>query len=445
VKQLDRLHPQLMGQRLGQQPIAPMVSFAARTEQLDLLSVVKASQTISGEIEIEKLVGTLLQVVLEQGGARKGYLILARDGSLSIEAEATLEEQGVVTRVLPSLPVESSTLLPVTVAHYARLTREPVILDDATAHTGKWATDAYFTRHRPRSVLCLPIVRQESLVGLLYLENSLAAGAFTPDRLTALALLAAQAAISMENALLHGEAQRAVRVRDEFLVVASHELRTPMTPITLSLRTLQDAQRSGQITLPAPLSQLVELAARQGVRLNRLIADLLAVSCVETGFLPLDLSEVELGAIVRDVAEGFAAELSGARCALSVRCDAPVVGRWDSSRIEHLVKTLLSNAIKFGAGKPIEILVTREGATARLAVRDHGIGIDPARQALVFGRLERGVSVQHYGGLGLGLYIGRRIVEAHRGSIRVESGAGVGSTFTVELPCAGPNEASARE
>jgi signal transduction histidine kinase len=234
-------------------------------------------------------------------------------------------------------------------------------------------------------------------------------------------------------------------VRDEFLVVASHELRTPMTPITLSLRTLQDAQRSGQITLPAPLSQLVELAARQGVRLNRLIADLLAVSCVETGFLPLDLSEVELGAIVRDVAEGFAAELSGARCALSVRCDAPVVGRWDSSRIEHLVKTLLSNAIKFGAGKPIEILVTREGATARLAVRDHGIGIDPARQALVFERLERGVSVQHYGGLGLGLYIGRRIVEAHRGSIRVESGVGVGSTFTVELPCAGPKEASAED
>jgi predicted ATPase/signal transduction histidine kinase/tRNA A-37 threonylcarbamoyl transferase component Bud32 len=449
VKQLDQLHPQLMGQRLGQrlgqQPIAPMVSFAARTEQLDLLSVVKASQTISGEIEIEKLVGTLLQVVLEQGGARKGYLILAHEGSLSIEAEATLEEQGVVTRVLPSLPVESSTLLPVTVAHYARLTREPVILDDATADTGKWATDAYFTRHRPRSVLCLPIVRQESLVGLLYLENSLAAGAFTSDRLTALTLLAAQAAISMENALLHGEAQRAVRVRDEFLVVASHELRTPMTPITLSLRTLQDAQRSGQIALPAPLSQLVELAARQGVRLNRLIADLLAVSCIETGLLPLDLSEVELGAIVRDVAEGFASDLSGARCALSVRRDAPVVGRWDSSRLEHLVKSLLSNAIKFGAGKPIEILVAREGATARLSVRDHGIGIDPARQALVFGRLERGVSVQHYGGLGLGLYIGRRIVEAHRGSIRVESGAGVGSTFTVELPCAGPNEASARE
>jgi len=210
VRQLERLHPQLLEPR----PLAPTATFAARAEQVDLLSVVKASQTISGEIEVEKLVGTLLQVVLEQGGARRGFLVLARDGGLSIEAEALLEEQGVATRILPSLRVESSPLLPASVVHYARLTREPVILDDAAAGAGMFASDAYFTTHRPRSVLCLPIVRQESLVGLVYLENDLVAGAFTPDRLTALSLLAWQAAISMENALLF-ERERVARTAAE--------------------------------------------------------------------------------------------------------------------------------------------------------------------------------------------------------------------------------------
>jgi predicted ATPase/GAF domain-containing protein/tRNA A-37 threonylcarbamoyl transferase component Bud32 len=249
VKQLDELHPQLLERR----PLTPAATFAARTEQLDLFSVVKASQTISGEMEIEKLVGTLLQVVLEQGGARTGHLILARDGALSIEAEASLREKGVATRILPSQAVESSRLLPVSVIHYARLTREPVILDDAAAHLGKFDSDAYFADHHPRSVLCLPIVRHD-LVGLLYLENDLVAGAFTPERLTVLTLLASQAAISMDlaqelahraaiaidNARLYREAQEAIHLRDATLRELE-ELKTQLEEENLYLREEIDA------------------------------------------------------------------------------------------------------------------------------------------------------------------------------------------------------------
>jgi GAF domain-containing protein len=197
VRQLERLHPQL----LERQTLAPTATFAVRSEQLDLLSVVKASQTISCEIETEKLVGTLLRVVLEGGGARKAILLLARDGTLSVEAVATLDGDGMATRIFPSHPVESSLLVPASMVRYAQLTRKPLILDDAAAG-GRFASDSYFARERTRSALCLPILRQESLVGLLYLENDLVAWAFTPDRLTALSLLASQAAISMENALL---------------------------------------------------------------------------------------------------------------------------------------------------------------------------------------------------------------------------------------------------
>ena len=198
VRQLEQLHPQLVGQR----PLAPTSTFAVQSEQLDLLAVVKASQTISEKVEVEELVGTLLEVALEQGGACKGYLVLERDGRLFIEAEAILEEHGVATRVLPSLAVESSPLLPVSVIQFARLTREPVILADAASQPGKFASDPYLSRQGQRSVLCLPIPRQAGLVGLLYLENTLVAGAFTRDRLTALSILASQAAISLENALL---------------------------------------------------------------------------------------------------------------------------------------------------------------------------------------------------------------------------------------------------
>ncbi len=115
----------------------------------------------------------------------------------------------------------------------------------------------------------------------------------------------------------------------------------------------------------------------------------------------------------------------------------PGGGDVDRSRIDRVVTNLLSNAIKFGPGQPIEVLVSAERGVARLAVRDHGIGIDPAQRAWIFGRFERAVSERHYGGLGLGLYISRRIVEDHGGSIRCESLPGAGATFTVELPAPG--------
>jgi signal transduction histidine kinase len=115
-----------------------------------------------------------------------------------------------------------------------------------------------------------------------------------------------------------------------------------------------------------------------------------------------------------------------------------VVGRWDRSRLEQVVANLLSNAFKYGSGKPVEIEIALEPERARLSVKDQGIGIPPERQGRIFERFERAVSARHYSGLGLGLYIVRRVLEALGGSIRVQSAPGVGSTFAVELPLCGP-------
>ncbi len=234
---------------------------------------------------------------------------------------------------------------------------------------------------------------------------------------------------------LYQEARRAVRLRDEFLMVASHELRTPVTSLRLSLKNLQRGERLGQPAGAEMVARSAGIAARQGERLDRLVSDLLDVSRIETGRLPLDLGEVDLGAVIRDVVERFEPDLERAGCRVAIQGNGAVTGRWDRTRLDQVLTNLLSNAIKFGASKPIEILFGEQAGTAWMTVRDHGIGIDQAQHAHIFERFARAVSIQNYGGLGLGLYISRHVVEAHGGKIRVESRPSSGSSFTVEIPC----------
>jgi signal transduction histidine kinase len=130
----------------------------------------------------------------------------------------------------------------------------------------------------------------------------------------------------------------------------------------------------------------------------------------------------------------LAPEARRADCAVVLDAAGGLVGSWDRARLEQVVTNLLSNAIKYGAGAPIDVRVWRDGARARLSVRDRGIGLDAAEASRIFERFERAVSARHYGGLGLGLYIVSRIVEAHGGSVTVDSRRGEGATFTVDLP-----------
>jgi signal transduction histidine kinase len=243
--------------------------------------------------------------------------------------------------------------------------------------------------------------------------------------------------MAIDNAQLYEERQEAVRLRDEFMVVASHELNTPAAALMLSLRGLHMSIRRKPIE-ERVVDEVADIAERQGVRLTRLIGELLDATSFECGGVALDPRMVDLAALVKGGVARAAGDLERAGCAVSVEAPESIAGLWDRERIEQVLASLLSNAAKFGAGKPIEIHVEGGRDRARFSVVDHGIGIDPAQQARIFDRFARGVSAEHYGGLGLGLYICRHIVEAHCGSIVVESRPGHGATFTVELPCAGP-------
>lgn len=225
-------------------------------------------------------------------------------------------------------------------------------------------------------------------------------------------------------------AEAAVQMRDDFLSIASHELYTPVASLKFALQSMLRETRKTRAGPP----KLLCLAEQQCRRLVKLIEDLLNVSRTQTGKVGLDLGEVDLLTLSQEVVGRFEAELEQAGIPVVWHVGGPVVGTWDRARIEQVVTNLVHNAIKYGAGKPIEVRVAAAGADARLVVADHGIGITPDHLPTIFERFARGVSAQHYGGLGLGLYITRDIVAAHGGSIQVQSEPGVGSVFTVEIP-----------
>jgi PAS domain S-box-containing protein len=232
------------------------------------------------------------------------------------------------------------------------------------------------------------------------------------------------------------EAENAVRVRDEFLSIAAHELKTPLTSLQLQVQMLLAAARGSGLgsIAPARAGTMLDSLNRQTGRLGRLIENLLDVSRISAGRLQLEREPFDLVTVVREAAGRLAQQLASAGCTLTLNAPAPVSGTWDRMRIEQVATNLLSNALKYGPGKPVEVSVTEVDGRARLEVRDHGIGIAPENRARIFGRFERAVSARNYGGLGLGLYITRQIVEAHGGSIGVEDAPGGGSIFIVWLP-----------
>jgi len=229
------------------------------------------------------------------------------------------------------------------------------------------------------------------------------------------------------------ELRVALRARDEFLSMASHELRTPVTTLQLQLQTLHRLLDRRKEEGPRVLLQRMQNLESQTTRIALLVGELLDLSRMRLGKIELKLEEIDVAELAREAVDRLREQAERAGCELSIQAQAPAVGRLDRLRVEQVVTNLVVNAIKFGAGKPIAVSVDADPQRVRITVEDHGIGIAPQDQARVFGRFERAAPAENYGGLGLGLYIARQIVEAHGGRILLRSTPGAGSAFTVEL------------
>nr|WP_253817276.1 CHASE domain-containing protein [Myxococcus xanthus] len=245
-----------------------------------------------------------------------------------------------------------------------------------------------------------------------------------------------------EQQRLTDEARDAVQVRDDFLSIAAHELRTPLTNLKLQLQLLYRQLRGEGDLDVEKLAQRVLSCERQTSRLATLVDSLLDVSRLARGLMELNLEPVDLDELVREAVRRFETEARTAGVQVTVDSPAPVTGQWDRMRLEQVLTNLLSNALKYGHGAPVDVRVRSDETQAMVEVEDHGIGLPPEDAQRIFGRFERAVSSRHYGGLGLGLFITRQLVEALGGHISVASTPGRGATFTVVLPLSGPRAAA---
>jgi PAS domain S-box-containing protein len=234
------------------------------------------------------------------------------------------------------------------------------------------------------------------------------------------------------------EARKAVALRDEFLSIASHELKTPLTPLKLQIQLLR--RLSSTMSLPGEFAErvpkMLEISDRQVTRLNKLVDELLDVTRISSGKLALTRESFDLHDVVEDICGRFALDLKNNQCDLRIQAGERVTGNWDRLRVEQAFTNLLTNAMKYASGKPVDVEVGADSANGYITVRDQGPGIAKSDQERIFNRFERATSWTNIGGLGLGLYIVNQIVKAHGGEVKLASEPGAGATFTMALPIA---------
>jgi signal transduction histidine kinase len=283
------------------------------------------------------------------------------------------------------------------------------------------------------SAMVVPLLGRDRVVGVVTLLYTQSLRRYDEDDLQLMEEIARRAAIAIDNAMLYRAAQNAIERRDDFLSVASHELKTPVSTLLLQFEGLLSDLDRGDVPPNDIHAHLVKSLA-QVHRLVGLVDDLLDVSRAASGHLRISKTTMDLSDLACEVIARFRESAARAGCRIDIRAEGRTVGRWDEARLDQVLTNLLSNAIKFAPNQPIEVRVERIDSRIRLGVVDRGPGIAPEDQGRIFDRFERAGATDGVGGIGLGLWIARQIVRAHGGEITVESEPGKGAAFWLDLP-----------
>ncbi|HEX8824987.1 MAG TPA: ATP-binding protein [Archangium sp.] len=293
-----------------------------------------------------------------------------------------------------------------------------------------------------RSYMCVPLKARGDTFGAITFVSVTPGRSYGPGDLVLAEELVRRAGLAVDNSRLFRKAQEALKARDEFLSMASHDLRSPLTSLRLQLqavrRSLQPGGDGPRVT--EKLVSRVESMERQTDRMLHMMDALLDISQMSAGRLELKRQKVDLVELVRGAVATLEEELCQSGVQVRIHAEGPVEGSWDHLRLEQVVDNLLSNAVKYGKGRPVDMTVSTDGTLATLVVRDQGVGVAPEDQERLFDRFERVRLDRSVTGYGVGLWIVRRVVEAHGGSVSVESRLGDGASFIVQLPVRGQTQ-----
>lgn len=455
VAQLERRYTPLLGKRASQQHSNITTSSGAWS--LDLDTVVKASRAIAGEIALDRLLARLMRLVIESAGAQRGALILERDNAWVIEAQGEADRQEI--SVLQALDLWTSDAVSAEIVAFVARTRQSVVLDDAM-YVGDFRHDPYLIKNQIRSALCLPLIDQGMLNGILYLENNLTPGAFTADRLELLTLLSTQIALALDHARLYqsledkvaertrslAEAKEAAEVANQakniFLASMNHELRSPLNAILGFSALMQREARTGVQPLTQSQIQNLGRIQRSGEHLLTLINNVLDRSMLEAGRLTVTSTSVHLAGLLDEVAQMFTLTATEKGLQLRILRDPqlPRLIHTDAVRLRQVLINLLSNAIKFTEEGGVTVTVTPcianapEGAIdVWFEVADTGPGIAAEDVPRLFEAFTQRAAGRSQVGAGLGLSISREIVRLLGGELTVESVVGAGTRFRFAL------------
>ncbi len=435
-------------------------SSTSNGEGLDLHTILKASRTISGEIVLSELLQAMMGIMLENAGARSGSLLLKNGEQLEVVARASVGQPAEL--LSEPMPFEKSKDLPISLIQYAARTQESLVLHDA-ANEGDFIRDPYIAQKQAKSLLCQPILSQGKLNGLLFLENDLAAGVFTTDRLEVLNLLSSQAAISIENATMYSRlearvarrtaelalakeaaemakeaAETANQAKSTFLANMSHELRTPLNAILGFSRLIA---RDPNIS-PSSTENL-SVIQKSGEHQLNLINQVLDLSKIEAGQQTLNPKDFDLEEMLNEIEEIFSLKVSEKGLSFTVQraLNLPRHIRTDAVKLRQVLINLLNNAIKFTSDGWVRLRIRTGEAVQpdapirlRFEVEDSGPGIAPEetdRLFEAFVQTESGRQAKE--GTGLGLAISKRFVELMGGRLTVQSQVGQGSCFAFDI------------
>jgi signal transduction histidine kinase/integral membrane sensor domain MASE1 len=399
------------------------------SDRLELLA--DAGRLLGQSLEVLPTMTSVARLAVQWFADTCGLWLWGREGIVdrAVEARDPLLGEKVILAMEPYLDPEGPRRALRPILEFGQAILIPEV--DEAALRRLAMDDAHLALVRAvgmRSLIVVPLLTRHVSVGVVAFIRT-GGRAYDEDDRSCAEEFGRRAAIAIDNARLFRAANEAIAVRDDFLSIASHELNTPLTPLKMQIDSLRRRQFS-----PEHVREKLDAAAGQVARLTKVVTQLLDVSRIRAGRLPIVPEAFDMAELVDEVVARMSYEAERSGVPLVAHAERPCPGTWDRIRIDQVVTDLVTNAVRYGAGQPVEITLSKTDSGVRIAVRDQGIGIAPENQQRIFERFERASSSRHYGGFGLGLWIAREILRSSGGTISVDSAPGRGSTFVVELP-----------